>query len=278
MPGRITVGNVDIVAVLDMVPPAREPNMMFPTTSSQDWDSHQDCLEEGQLQLYYLHFFLRSQGKVIMVDTGMGPGPHPDRGNRTGDLVNQLKSRGVETGDVDVVAHTHLHGDHVGWNVDYSGSQPAPTFPKARYLVPRLDWEHFTKPDVIGSAPQVTNSVIPLEGMGVMDLVDSEYDITDEVKTLSAPGHTPGHMVIVITSQGEKAMVVGDLLHSKAQVARPDWTAGVDTDKEASRSNRERILDDAEAEGFVIAAGHFHPDDHIGKVVRLDGKRYWQVL
>ena len=278
MPGRITVGNVDIVAVLDMVPPAREPNMMFPTTSSQDWDSHQDCLEEGQLQLYYLHFFLRSQGKVIMVDTGMGPGPHPDRGNRTGDLVNQLKSRGVETGDVDVVAHTHLHGDHVGWNVDYSGSQPAPTFPKARYLVPRLDWEHFTKPDVIGSAPQVTNSVIPLEGMGVMDLVDSEYDITDEVKTLSAPGHTPGHMVIVITSQGEKAMVVGDLLHSKAQVVRPDWTAGVDTDKEASRSNRERILDDAEAEGFVIAAGHFHPDDHIGKVVRLDGRRYWQVL
>ncbi len=278
MPGRITVGNVDIVAVLDMVPPAREPNMMFPTTSSQDWDSHQDCLEEGQLQLYYLHFFLRSQGKVIMVDTGMGPGPHPDRGNRTGDLVNQLKSRGVETGDVDVVAHTHLHGDHVGWNVDYSGNQPAPTFPKARYLVPRLDWEHFTKPDVIGSAPQVTNSVIPLEGMGVMDLVDSEYDITDEVKTLSAPGHTPGHMVIVITSQGEKAMVVGDLLHSKAQVARPDWTAGVDTDKEASRSNRERILDDAEAEGFVIAAGHFHPDDHIGKVVRLDGRRYWQVL
>jgi glyoxylase-like metal-dependent hydrolase (beta-lactamase superfamily II) len=278
MPGRITVGNVDIVAVLDMVPPAREPNMMFTTTSSQDWDSHQDCLEEGQLQLYYLHFFLRSQGKVIMVDTGMGPGPHPDRGNRTGDLVNQLKSRGVETGDVDVVAHTHLHGDHVGWNVDYSGSQPAPTFPKARYLVPRLDWEHFTKPDVIGSAPQVTNSVIPLEGMGVMDLVDSEYDITDEVKTLSAPGHTPGHMVIVITSQGEKAMVVGDLLHSKAQVVRPDWTAGVDTDKEASRSNRERILDDAEAEGFVIAAGHFHPDDHIGKVVRLDGRRYWQVL
>jgi glyoxylase-like metal-dependent hydrolase (beta-lactamase superfamily II) len=278
MPGRITVGNVDIVAVLDMVPPAREPNMMFPTTSSQDWDSHQDCLEEEQLQLYYLHFFLRSQGKVIMVDTGLGPGPHADRGNRTGDLVNQLKSRGVETGDVDVVAHTHLHGDHVGWNVDYSGSQPAPTFPKARYLVPRLDWEHFTKPDVIGSAPQVTNSVIPLEGMGVMDLVDSEYDITDEVKTLSAPGHTPGHMVIVITSQGEKAMVVGDLLHSKAQVARPDWTAGVDTDKEASRSNRERILDDAEAEGFVIAAGHFHPDDHIGKVVRLDGRRYWQVL
>jgi glyoxylase-like metal-dependent hydrolase (beta-lactamase superfamily II) len=278
VPGNIRVGNVDIVAVLDMVPPPREPSMMFPTTSSQDWESHQDALEEGQLQLYYLHFFLRSQGKTIMVDTGMGPGPHPDRGNRTGDLINQLKIKGVDTGDVDIVAHTHLHGDHVGWNIDNTDSQPAPTFPKARYLVPRLDWEHFTQPDVIGTAPQVTNSVIPLQGMGLMDLVDSEHNITDEVKTLSTPGHTPGHMVIVITSQGEKAMVVGDLLHNKAQVERPDWTAGVDTDKDSSRRNRENILDQAEEEGYVIAAGHFHPNDHIGKVVRLEGKRFWQIL
>ena len=278
MPGQIRVGNVDIVAVLDMVPPPRDPWMMFPTTAEPDWHDHQDALECGQLQLYYLHFFLRSQGKLIMVDTGMGPGPHPDRGNRTGDLVGQLKLKGVETGDVDVVAHTHLHGDHVGWNVDYTGEQPAPTFPKARYLVPRLDWEHFTKPDVIGTAPQVTNSVVPLEGMGAMDLVDTEHNITDEVKMLTASGHTPGHMVIDITSQGERAMVVGDLLHSRVQVERPEWTAGVDTDKEDSRRNRERILDQAEAEDIVIAAGHFHPDDHIGKVVRLEGKRYWQVI
>ena len=278
MPNQIRVGNVDIVAVLDMVPPAREPSMMFTNTEGADWDDHQDSLECGQLQLYYLHFFLRSQGKVVMVDTGMGPGPHPERGNRTGDLVNQLQGQGVAAGEVDIVAHTHLHADHVGWNVDYTGGQPAPTFPNARYLVPRLDWEHFTRPEIIGSAPQVTNSVVPLEGMGVMDLVDAGHNITDEVKMLPAPGHTPGHMVVDITSQGQRAMVVGDLLHSKAQIARPDFTAGVDTDKEASRANRSRILDEAEAEGFIIAAGHFHPDYHTGKVVRLDGRRYWQVV
>jgi glyoxylase-like metal-dependent hydrolase (beta-lactamase superfamily II) len=85
-------------------------------------------------------------------------------------------------------------------------------------------------------------------------------------------------MVIAITSQGEKAMVVGDLLHSKAQVERPDWTAGVDTDKEASQRNRESILDQAEKDGTIIAAGHFHPDDHLGKVVRLEGRRYWQII
>ena len=278
MAGQIRIGNVDIVAALDMVPPPREPWLMFPATAAPDWESHQHALECGQLQLYYLHFFLRSEGKTIMVDTGMGPGPHPERGNRTGDLVNQLRQKGVNPEDVDVVAHTHLHADHVGWNVDYSGNAPAPTFPQARYLVPRLDWEHFTRPEIIGGAPQVTNSVVPLEGMGVMDLVDTEHAITSEVRMLTASGHTPGHMVIDITSQGERAMVVGDLLHSKAQVARPDWTAGVDTDKEASRINRKRILDQAEAENIVIAAGHFHPDDHIGRVVRMDGRRYWQIL
>lgn len=278
MAGQITIGNVDIVAVLDMVPPPRDPWMMFPATSEPDWHDHQNALECGQLQLYYLHFFLRSEGKTIMVDTGMGPGPHPERGNRTGDLVNQLKLKGVNPDDIDVVAHTHLHADHVGWNVDYTGEEPAPTFPKARYLVPRLDWDHFTKPDVIGSAPQVTNSVVPLEGMGAMDLVDDEHTITGEVKMITASGHTPGHMVIDITSQGERAMVVGDLLHSKVQVERPEWTAGVDTDKEASHRNRAHILDRAENENIVIAAGHFHPDDHIGRVIRKEGRRYWQIL
>ena len=111
-----------------------------------------------------------------------------------------------------------------------------------------------------------------------MDLVDDEHTITGEVKMITASGHTPGHMVIDITSQGERAMVVGDLLHSKVQVERPDWTAGVDTDKEASQRNRERILDRAEAENVVIAAGHFHPDDHIGRVIRKEGRRYWQIL
>ncbi len=73
-------------------------------------------------------------------------------------------------------------------------------------------------------------------------------------------------------------MIVGDVLHSKAQVYEPNWTAGVDTDKEASRSSRAALLDLAEKEGYVVAAGHFHPDDHIGKVVLQDGNRYWQVM
>jgi len=278
MANQITVGNVDIKFVLDMLPPPRDPSVMFPTTDSHDWEPYHDALEDCQLQLYYGHFYLRSMGKTIMVDTGMGPGPHPSRANRTGDMINQLKISGVNPEDVDLVLITHMHIDHVGWNIDYSGSEPKPTFPNARYLAPQLDWDHFTKPEFAKDAPWVEENILPLEKMGLLDLIGDGYVVNDEITAISTPGHTPGHMVFDITSQGEKAMVVGDLLHSRVQIEHPEWTAGVDTDKEASQKNRTMILERAESEDIIIAAGHFHPDDHIGKVIRLEGKRYWQVI
>ena len=278
MANQITVGNVDIKFVLDMLPPPRDPSVMFPTTDSHDWEPYHDALEDCQLQLYYGHFYLRSMGKTIMVDTGMGPGPHPSRANRTGDMINQLKISGVNPEDVDLVLITHMHIDHVGWNIDYSGSEPKPTFPNARYLAPQLDWDHFTKPEFAKDAPWVEENILPLEKMGLLDLIGDGYVVNNEITAISTPGHTPGHMVFDITSQGEKAMVVGDLLHSRVQIEHPEWTAGVDTDKEASQKNRTMILERAESEDIIIAAGHFHPDDHIGKVIRLEGKRYWQVI
>jgi glyoxylase-like metal-dependent hydrolase (beta-lactamase superfamily II) len=286
---KITIGNVEIMAVMDMVPPPRPPEAMFPGVPREDWRPYEDTLENGQFQLYYCCFVLRSKGTTIMVDTGMGPGPHRERGNLTGNLDREIRplllspdqvgNNNVSAFDeVNIVAHSHLHADHVGWNIRYGGSAPAPYFPNARYLVPRLDWEHFTKPEVLKTAPYVENQVVPLQGLGKMDIIDGEHSITDEITTLHTPGHTPGHLVILINSQGQKAMVMGDVLHSKAQVHEPGWTAGVDIDKEASRRSRNAMLDLAEREGYVVAAGHFHPTDHIGKVVRLEGRRYWQAL
>ena len=278
MSDKISVGNAEIVFALDMVPPSRGPGEFFEGVTSADWEPYQDILENGQIQLYYGHFFVRSMGKTIMIDTGMGPGPHVSRGNAKGDLLNQLKAQGVGPEDVDIVVHTHLHADHVGWNIDTTGDTPKPYFPNARYLVPRVDWEYFIQPDVLANSPQVQDSVVPLEKMDIMDLFDEGHNITDEITTLATPGHTPGHQVILISSQGQKAMVVGDAIHSRVQIQEPDWCAGVDTSKPDSRRSRHALLDKAEKEDYVIAAGHFHLNDHIGKVVTTEGRRYWQVL
>ena len=289
MADKIMVGSVEIIAVLDMVPPPRPPEAMFPDVAPDAWAPYQDILVNGQLQLYYGVWVVRSQGQTILVDTGMGPGPHAERGNITGNLYEELRpilvpaDRANNTNigpsdEVDIIVHTHLHGDHVGWNVRYSGGMPAPYFRSARYLVPKLDWEHFTKPEVLEAHPYIKTQVMPLQRLRKMDLIEGEHSITDEVTTLPTPGHTPGHQSVLISSQGEKAMIVGDVLHTKAQVNEPVWTVGVDVDKEQSRRTREALLDRAENEGYVVAAGHFAPADNIGKVVRKEGKRYWQIL
>ena len=289
MADRITVGNVEITAVMDMIPPPRNPEQMFPEISRDSWGPYEDILENGQLQLYYGVWVVRSQGQTILVDTGMGPGPHEHLDNRTGNLYEELRpilipadrlnNTNVGPSDeVTIVVHTHLHGDHVGWNIRYSGGMPAPNFRRARYLVPKLDWDYFNQPEVLEERPYIKTQVMPLQRLRKMDLIEGEHNITDEVRTFPTPGHTPGHQAILISSQGEKAMIVGDVLHSKAQVFEPSWTAWVDTDKEASRRSRAALLDLAEKESYVVAAGHFHPKDHLGKVVLQDGKRYWQVL
>ena len=289
MADKVTVGNVEITAVIDMVPPPRDPAVMFPDVAAGDWTRYQDVLEGGQLQMYFGCFVVRSQGTTILVDTGLGPGPHPDRGNVKGELFDKLRDvlipadRGNNTNvgpsdEVNVVVHTHLHGNHVGWNLRYSGGMPAPYFRRARYLVPRLDWDHFNQPDVLAAHPYIKTQIMPLQRLRKMDLIEGEHNITDEVSTLPTPGHTPGHQAILITSQGEKAIIAGDVLHSKVQVQEPGWCAEVDFNKDQGRQSREALLDRAEREGYVVAAGHFHPNDHIGQVVRLEGRRYWQAL
>jgi glyoxylase-like metal-dependent hydrolase (beta-lactamase superfamily II) len=279
MTDRVAIGNVEVLAMIDMVPPPYDPTEFFPGVSQDAWEPYkQDHLENGHLQLYYGLFALRSQGRIVLVDTGMGPGPHPTRGNRRGDLLDQLKLQGVSPEDVVSVVHTHLHADHVGWNITLEGGQPRATFPRAKYLVPRDDWEHFTEPAVLETAPYVRDSVVPLEGLGVMELIEGEHTITPEISTVPTPGHTPGHINVIISSQGQKGVVVGDVLHSKVQVQEPGWCSRADIDRELGQRSREAMLERAEREDFIVAAGHFKPEDHFGRVIRVEGRRYWQVL
>ena len=179
---------------------------------------------------------------------------------------------------MDIVVHTHLHQDHVGWNVDSSGDSNRPYFPRARYLGPRKDWEHFTRPEVLPTAPHITKNVIPLDDLGLIDFIDDGYNVTDEITTLETPGHTPGHQVILVSSRGEKAAIIGDLIHNPVQIYEPDWCAFVDTSPDDTRRSRKSFMDRAEREDMIVAAGHFHPDRHIGKFVRIEGRRYWQAM
>ena len=94
----------------------------------------------GMFRTQVSAYVIRSQGKTILCDTGCGPGPIAFLNNATGDLLNDMRAKGVDPASVDVVLHTHLHGDHVGWNLTADGK---PNFPNARYLAPQVDWDYF---------------------------------------------------------------------------------------------------------------------------------------
>ena len=261
---KVTVGNIEIVSVSDgqgdMV-----PTDVFPASEMEIWRSeYSDLLDDaGLTHPRFGSFAFNSGGKLMLVDTGLGG---PD-----GTLLTQLSESGVDRDVVDLVVLTHIHPDHVGWNM----SDGSPTFPNARYLVTRVDWDHWTQPEVREQAPHVDAQMIPLEGLNVLDLIYGEYNVTDEVKTLPTPGHTPGHISLVITSAGESAFILGDVAHSPAQAQYTDWSPGFDTDPDLARETRHSVLDRLESDGTLVASGHF-PEPGYGRFVRSGDRRVWQ--
>ncbi len=201
-----------------------------------------------------------------------GGGLHAAQNGVEGKLLENLAAVGVRADDVDGVINTHIHPDHVGWNI----VDGKPTFSRARYTVSRVDWEHWTGQDDI--APHVRDNAVPLEDLDVLDLVEDDQEIFIGVRTLGTPGHTPGHQSILIESGGEAAVITGDVLHTPAQLQEPDWSFRADMDKERARASRKMLIEKALSDRLTVAAGHLRYDGNIGHVVEIDGRRYWQVL
>lgn len=278
---RITVGNVEIVALLD-VPFALPPDRMFPTVPTEAWEPYKlqypyGFLDNGMIRTNATSYLVRSQGRTILVDTGLGPGPHQMAGGASGNLLNDLQSHSVQRGDIDLVIITHLHGDHIGSNATVSGETVRRTFPRARYLIPERDWEHFRQPQVLASSPAIQPHVIALHAQGVVELVSGERVVTSELTITPTPGHTPGHQSILVMSQGQRAAIIGDVAHTPVQAEQADWSPGFDFDPDQSRETRHRLFDRIEQEGAVMCACHF-PHPGFGRLVRQQGKRMFQAL
>jgi glyoxylase-like metal-dependent hydrolase (beta-lactamase superfamily II) len=200
----------------------------------------------------------------------------------SGELPDRLRAAGVAPEAVETVMFTHLHPDHVGWNLQKEGSEYRPMFPHARYVAHRADWEMVQLPEVqeamAGIAPRfVPEALMPLEALGALDLVDGERSLTSEVTAIHTPGHTPGSMSLLISSRGERAIIVGDAIAHPAQVEHPDWGFAFDFDGETALQTRRQLLDRIEAEGLIMTACHF-PEPGFGRVMRLEGRRSWQAV
>lgn len=287
-PGYTTrVGNAEIVALSD----GRirfAPSDFFPSISAESWEPYRaDLTPQGDMIMNLGCFAIRSEGKTILIDTGLGnESAHLDTLEH-GALPSDMRAKGVAAADVDIVGITHLHVDHVGWNFLYdeqdsggdggaSQDAGAPTFPNARYWVSNADWRVFTR-GALGRREYVAKQVKPLQERGVLELFDGERQLTGEVSTLPTPGHTPGHTSFLIASQGERAVITGDAIHARAQAQETHWSPRADSKPDLSAQTRQALLERIERDNAMLISGHF-PAPGFGALVRMNGKRYWQAL
>lgn len=279
---QVRVGNVEITSLSDGILEFDLCNF-FPNHKSDDeWQPYmQHLTDEHKVRFNLASYLIRSEGRTLLVDTGMGARPADAPETLWGELMQDFETHGLRTGDVDMVVMTHLHRDHVGWNLTPradDGSKFEPTFPRARYWMSVKDWEACHDPDVMPTRfPNAATTVWPLEELGLIELMDGEYSLTSELTAIPSPGHTPGHMSIRISSQGEQAIILGDAIHNQAQVHETHWVSRADMDPEQTRITRSSLMDQLEQEGMLGIIGHF-PAPGFGKVVRLEGRRYWQAL
>jgi len=238
-------------------------------------DADPMAYEESQV----LTYVIRSEGQTILVDAGVGLWGIWRFGD--GHLLDSLAALDLTPADIDYVLPTHLHMDHVGWNTRPSDGGPTPTFERARYLFQQADWDHFTHADFLaGDGPlveMVHKAVLPLEHTGLMDLIGAEHAVTREVTLLHTPGHTPGSVCVLVQSQGESALLVGDAAHHPLQLSQTDWSPLVDVDASLSARSRAALVREAQRRDAYVAGGHFlAADPTFGKIIEVDGRTVWR--
>ena len=192
-------------------------------------------------------------------------------------VAGDLKEKGIGINEIGIVAITHIHPDHVGWNVIEENGKVRLTFPKARYLIPKGDYDHFRQPGILEKAPHMTSQVLALEPLGAMEVTDGETSLTSEVTLVPTPGHTPGHVSVDIYAQGQRAFILGDVINFPAQAHETHWELIYDTDHKLARSTREAVLERLEKNGSVVGMGHFRPPS-FGRLIRSESRRLWQLL
>lgn len=283
-------GDFRIDRVQEFAGPFVRPEELFPdyrpglAESIAHWAGQ--VLEDGpggRMLMSFHSFLLRTGRHTILVDTCCGNDkerPARPQGHRLrSGWLTELARAGVRPEEVDVVMCTHLHWDHVGWNTQLVDGSWVPTFPNARYLFGRIEWDHWrTQADtdpVTDTRQVLDDSVRPIFDAGLATLVETDHRITDAVRLEPTPGHTPGHLSVRITSRGAEAVITGDLMHHPVQCCRPDVNSRFDVDPDLARRTRRAFLADNAARGALVLGTHF-PTPTAGRLVARDDG--WELV
>jgi glyoxylase-like metal-dependent hydrolase (beta-lactamase superfamily II) len=286
---EFTIGDLRIRKVFELDGYLPMP-ALFPDLAPADlqrlrrWYWSEELSEDPQaaaIKLSFHSFILQVGGKNILIDTCNGN--HKKRPFwSTVDQLNtaymdNFRATGVTPEDIDFVLCTHLHFDHVGWNTRLENGRWVPTFPNARYLFSRLDYEHYSQhTDDPAHGPSYLDSLLPVVEHGLAELVETdrivEHDVGNGVWLQGAPGHTPGNCAIHAQRGGPEAIFTGDVFHHPVQLVRPDMPMSADADPAMGSRTRTAILARHANTNAIFFSAHFSGTS-AGHIVR-DGSEF----
>ena len=226
---------------------------------------HHYDIASKKITLSVHSWLLQVDGRKILIDCCCGN--HKSRPLRPSwNMLNtpwldRLQAAGARPDEIDMVMCTHLHHDHVGWNTQLRDGKWVPTFPNARYVFSRLDFDYFQKLDADpATAPAEFGTfrecVIPVVDAGRADLVTGPHKLNEFIDILPAGGHSPGHFVFKMNFGSSTAMLTGDVFHHLLQVFYPDWNFPKNSDVNEARVSRRRVFEDCAATGAMVFPGH----------------------
>ncbi|MFN0302715.1 MAG: MBL fold metallo-hydrolase [Burkholderiales bacterium] len=268
----LQLGEARIARIEDYLGPSLETTMMFPGFRAAIWEAEQHWLAPtyfmpggARLRTSHHSWLVKTPRHTVLIDACIGnqkmrTSPHFHM--REGPWLDRLKDAGVAPEQVDVVMCTHLHADHVGWNTRLRDGRWVPTFPNARYLFSRIEFERWDArcPDYPPNAFNenvFADSVLPVAEAGQMELIDDGHTVDELFVVEAAPGHTTGHIRFRLRSGGKEGLFCGDILHHPIQIPYPEICSSFDDDQGRALHTRLAMLEDCADRGVLLMPTHF---------------------
>lgn len=286
---QVRVGEVTIAPVVQFhyrVDPLRLfPDLDTETIDEGAWYWRPPYCQDGFLVIDIGGFVVRTPQRTILVDAGVGNGksrPNLRFLDRDDDWLATLRRAGAPPDEIDTVVFTHLHVDHVGFATRFDGSAWVPTFPRARHLTTAAELEYWTGGSADGHLARlgdyIGDSVLPLRDAGVLQVVEPDLRICPEVRLVPAAGHTPGNVYVEVSSNGQRAVFAGDMVHHALQLAFPERSTDFCVDGPRASAARQELLRAVADRDVLLFPAHF-PNSVPGRIVTdpAGGYRYEPV-
>src|ERR1700734_2790934 len=274
------IGDITIHRVVEQEGPFFNPLEFFPTLTGEVLEENRDWMTEGcyldrqsgQLVLCIQSYLVQTRHHNILIDSCVGNHkPRPTRPSwnmlNTDRFEKGLGGTGVSVDQIDYVMCTHLHVDHVGWNTRLEEGRWVPTFPNARYVFGKAEFDYWTEQNAKTAVPPFVDSVLPIVEANKAEIGRNDHQIGDHVRILPTPGHTPGHVAFTFGRGKDDAVFSGDLMHSPLQTRYPELSAKFDVDPAQAAVTRRNFLERYCDTDTLCCTAHF-PSPSTGKIRR----------